>query len=173
MDSNIRPVSVTDADAILSIYRPYVENTAISFEEKSPDVREMCKRITTLTQSHPWLVYETGHELLGYAYATSFRARAAYRHTSEVTIYLADNAKGTGVASQLYQTLLDDLASRGFYTAIAVVTEPNPASEKFHQNLGFRKIGVFESVGYKLGRWHDTGWWQKQLSGLAHKHNNN
>ena len=163
MDCNVRPVSVTDAQAILRIYRPYVENTAVSFEEKSPDVSEMRKRITTITQSYPWFVCETGHELLGYAYATSFRARAAYRFTTEVTIYLADNVKGTGVASRLYQTLLDDLASRGFYTAIAVVTEPNPASEKFHQKLGFRKIGVFESVGHKLGRWHNTGWWQKHL----------
>ncbi len=163
--SDIRSVSVSDAQAILNIYRPYVESTAISFEEKVPDVNEIRNRITAVTQNYPWLVYETEQELLGYAYATSFRARPAYRWTTEVTIYLTDNAKGTGIATELYQALFQDLVERRFNVAIAVITEPNPASERFHQKLGFRKIGVIESVGYKFSQWHNTGWWQKHLQG--------
>ena len=160
---NIRQVKQTDAEQILDIYRYYVENTAISFEETVPTINEMSGRISKTTQLYPWLVYEQQGKVSGYAYASSFRDRPAYRWTVEVTIYLADAAKGSGVATKLYQELLDILTQQRFRMAIAVVTEPNCESEKFHKKMGFKKIGVFESVGYKHEQWQNTGWWQKQL----------
>ncbi len=163
MTTRIRTADPQDADEILSIYRPYVEHTAISFEQVVPSSVEIAERIRSITQNYAWLLYESEEQLLGYAYATGFRARPAYRWTVETTIYLAKQARGSAIATQLYQALFDNLAHRGFYTAVAVVTEPNPASEKFHRKMGFEKIGIFRAVGYKLNQWHDVGWWQKQL----------
>ncbi len=159
---NIRPAKPGDAEGILEVYRYYVENTAISFEQTVPTISEMSQRITMTTENYPWLVSLLNEQIVGYAYASRFRTRPAYRWTVEVTIYLADQAKRSGIATKLYNALFDELAKQNFRTAIAVVTEPNPESEKFHQKMGFRKIGTFESVGYKLGQWHNTGWWQRE-----------
>jgi len=159
----IRAVISSDAEAIINIYRYYVESTAVSFEEKVPTLTQMIERIESTTKHYPWLVYLQDEQITGYAYASKFRSRSAYRWTAEVTIYVADKVKRSGSASKLYTALLDSLVEQNFKSAIAVVTEPNPESEKFHQKMGFRKIGTFTSIGYKLNQWHDTGWWQKML----------
>ena len=158
-----RRVRENDAKACLRIYRPYVEKTAISFEEDVPSVKIMRQRIQHSSRQYPWLIYEQDSKVAGYAYASGFRPRPAYRWSAEVTIYITEKIKGTGIAQCLYQKLFEILIKQGFHNAIAVITEPNPESEKFHQKMGFRRIGVFQSVGYKLNRWHNIGWWQKQL----------
>ena len=163
----IRPISHHDARACLGIYQFYVENSVVSFEEIVPTIEQMTERIESTSQSYPWLVYEVNGCVAGYAYGSSFRPRPAYRWAAEVTIYLAAQFKGKGIAAELYQSLFDALIKLGFYNAIAVVTEPNPESEKFHQKMGFKKIGKFESVGFKLNQWNDIGWWQKQLQPVA------
>ena len=165
--NSIRHATLCDAQQCLGIYAYYAKNTAFSFEEDAPDEPQMAQRIGKITQDYPWLVYEDNQTILGYAYASQFRPRSAYCWTAEVTIYLHDQAKRSGIASRLYQELFDDLIQRGFYNAVAVITEPNPQSERFHQKMGFEKIGVFKSIGYKLGKWNDIGWWQKQLQPKA------
>lgn len=159
----IRNVNKTDSEACLDIYRWYVEHTAFSFEETAPDQAQFSRRIEAITETYPWLVYELNGKVLGYAYASSFRPRPAYRWSAEVTIYLTAKAQGQGIACQLYEELMQKLARLGYYNAIAVITEPNPPSEAFHRKIGFRRIGVFESIGYKLGAWHNVSWWQKSL----------
>lgn len=160
---HIRVALPDDAQQCLNVYRYYVENTAYSFEEGTPTADQMSKRINAITSRYPWLVYEKKSIIRGYAYASQFRPRPAYRWTVEVTIYLDDEFKGTGIAACLYQQLFEMLVKQGFYNAIAVITEPNPVSEKFHQKMGFAKIGTFKSIGFKLGQWHDIGWWQRRL----------
>ena len=159
----IRQVTKADAEQCLRIYQYYADNTAFSFEESAPTVGQMVQRIGAITREYPWLVYDDNHIISGYAYASQFRPRPAYRWTAEVTIYLSDNSKGSSIASALYQQLFARLIEQGFYNAIAVITEPNPESEMFHQKMGFEKIGIFKSIGYKLGHWNDIGWWQKRL----------
>lgn len=160
---SIRLATPDDARQCLDIYRHYAENTAFSFEENAPTLQQMAQRIAEITRVYPWLVYLQDQAVLGYAYASQFRPRPAYRWSAEVTIYLDDRAKRLDIARQLYQQLFSVLIRLGYYNALAVITEPNPESERFHLKLGFRKIGTFESVGYKLNHWSDIGWWQKQL----------
>ena len=159
----IRHATPADAPQCLHIYSYYAENTAFSFEDSAPDLHQMMLRIRDITQHYPWLVYEKNHSIQGYAYASKFRPRPAYRWTVEVTVYLDHDAKGSGIAKHLYNRLFMILAKQGFFNAVAVITEPNPESEKFHQKMGFEKIGTFNSIGYKLDQWHDIGWWQKRL----------
>ena len=159
----IRQATPDDAKQCLNIYQYYAENTAFSFEESAPTVQQMAQRINAITQVYPWLVYDDNQIINGYAYASQFRPRPAYCWTAEVTIYLSDASKGSGIAGLLYQQLFAGLIEQGFYNAIAVITEPNPESEIFHQKMGFEKIGTFKSIGYKSGQWNDIGWWQKQL----------
>ena len=159
----IRWARPDDAQQCLAIYHYYVEHTAISFEEGAPTVEQMAQRIGATTAIYPWLVYEHNQQIQGYAYASQFRPRPAYRWSVEVTIYLNDESKGSGIAVSLYRQLFTCLIEFGYFNALAVITEPNPKSERFHQKLGFEKIGTFKSIGYKLGQWNDIGWWQKQL----------
>ena len=159
----IRLATPADASECLRIYTYYAENTAFSFEEGAPNVEQMAQRIGTIVKNYPWLVYDDDQTIKGYAYASQFRPRPAYRWTAEVTIYLDSDANHSGIASRLYQQLLSILIQQGFYNAVAVITEPNPRSERFHLKQGFEKIGVFKSIGYKLDQWNDIGWWQKQL----------
>ena len=160
---SIRLATPDDARQCLDIYRYYADHTAFSFEESAPTVEQMAQRIANISASYPWLVFEQDQVVLGYAYASQFRPRPAYRWSAEVTIYLDERAKRSDIATRLYQELFSVLIKLGYYNALAVITEPNPESERFHLKLGFRKIGTFESIGFKLNQWSDIGWWQKQL----------
>jgi phosphinothricin acetyltransferase len=108
-------------------------------------------------------VADDGGRALGYAYGSRFRPRPAYQWTAEVTVYLHPEARGRGVATALYSALCDCLRRQGFFAAIGVITIPNPSSVALHEKLGFRRIGVFPRVGFKLGGWHDVGWWSLAL----------
>ena len=159
----IRSASIDDALAIQSIYAPIVTATAISFEEVPPSVQEIAARIENTLRSFPYLVAETNGEVIGFAYASQHRARAAYRWSAEVTVYVAERARGLGVGRALYGALLPKLSEAGFHAAFAGVALPNPPSIALHKSMGFEFVGTFREIGYKFGRWHDVAWWQRLL----------
>lgn len=158
----IRMATRADAPGVAAIYAPIVSETAISFEYEPPTVKEMGRRIETTLRTHPWLVAVNGG-VVGYAYAARHRERAAYAWSVDASAYVAEEWQGRGVGRALYETLVNDLRGRGFVTAFAGITLPNEASVALHEGVGFEPIGVFSAVGYKLGRWHDVGWWRLAL----------
>jgi len=153
-----------DAAACAAIYAPYVRDTAISFEVQAPGTAEMAVRIERLTKSHAWLVAQAQDEILGYAYACPHRERAAYRWTTEVSVYVDARHRRRGAGRQLYEVLLRVLAERDYRVALAVIALPNDASVAFHEAFGFRPVGVYRGLGFKLGEWWDVGWWQLDLA---------
>jgi L-amino acid N-acyltransferase YncA len=159
----LRTAEARDAVEIAEIYRPIVEGTAISFEEQAPTAADMTQRIATTLRTHPWLVCADGGAILGYAYAGEHRTRPAYRWSADVTVYVSPQARRRGVGRVLYQGLLDTLARQGFRNAFAGIALPNPASVGLHESLGFAHIGIYRAVGFKLGSWHDVGWWQNTI----------
>ena len=152
-----------DADQIARIYTPIVRHTAISFEVDPPTTGEMEQRIEETTARLPWLVVERDGRILGYAYASTHRSRAAYAWSVDVSAYVEESYRGTGVGRSLYTALLEILTSQGFYNTYAGITLPNTASIRLHESVGFRPVGTYREVGYKLGAWHDVGWWQLSL----------
>lgn len=161
----IREATPDDAAAICAIYNPYIEYTTISFEEKPVAVSDMAERIaSSQAQGLPWLVAEASGDMLGYAYATHWRARPAYRHAVESSIYMRQATVGQGVGKLLYRELIRRLAVLGLHTVIGGVAQPNPASDGLHRALGFRQVAHFEQVGRKFGRWLDVAYWQLPLT---------
>lgn len=161
---NIRVATPADAEAITAIYAPVVENTSISFELSPPGVDEMRSRIVKTLPDLPWLVSEDAQGLVnGYVYASKHRERPAYQWSVDVTAYVREDARGAGVGKRLYQVLFEELVELGYFQAFAGIALPNPASIALHESLGFEHIGTYRKVGYKLGAWHDVGWWQKEL----------
>lgn len=154
----IRIATAGDAKQIADIYRPYVTDSAVSFELTPPDAAEVSRRIATVTQTLPWLVYELAGGVAGYAYASKHRDRAAYQWSVEVSAYTRADVRRTGLARALYERLFEILRRQGFYNAYAGITLPNPASEAFHRALGFEPVGVYRSIGFKQGAWHDVAW---------------
>ncbi len=159
----IRVARATDAEAILAIYRPVVTMTAISFEVDPPSPATIQQRIGVILETHPWLVYEHQEHIHGYAYASRHRERAAYQWSADVAIYVHPEWRRHGVGQALYASLLALLRLQGFFNAYAGITLPNPASVGLHEAMGFRSLGVYDQVGYKLGAWHDVGWWHLAL----------
>lgn len=159
----IRLAAPEDAEGCLAIYRPVVRHTAISFETEVPTPDQFRARIGDVLTRAPWLVADSGDAIEGYAYATPYRNRAAYRWSMETTVYVAESAQRHGLGRRLYAALLECLREQGYVNALAAITLPNPASVALHERLGFRPAGVLAGVGYKLGRWHDVGWWQLRL----------
>lgn len=157
-------IAARDAAACAAIYAPYVRDTAISFEEVAPGTAEMAARIDRLTKTHAWLVAEEEDAILGYAYACPHRERAAYRWTTEVSVYVDARNQRRGAGRELYEALLGMLAQRDYRVALAVIGLPNDASVAFHEAFGFRPVGVYRGLGFKLGQWWDVGWWQLDLA---------
>ncbi|MDQ2630675.1 MAG: N-acetyltransferase family protein [Actinomycetota bacterium] len=154
----------SDAAACAAIYAPHVEGSAVSFEERAPDAAEMAARIERYGASHAWLVAEHDGEVVGYAYATAFNERPAYRWSASVSVYIGETARGQGVGRALYGALFDRLRERGFRMACAGITLPNEASVGLHESLGFEPAGVNREIGWKHGAWHDVGWFQLELA---------
>jgi phosphinothricin acetyltransferase len=159
----IRLATERDALACLRIYAPVVAETAISFETEAPSVEEMERRIADTLVQLPWLVLEEPEGVQGYAYAAPYRKRAAYQWSVEVSVYVAEEARGKGVGRRLYAALFDLLRRQGYVNAYAGIALPNDASVGLHEAMGFRPVGVYRNVGFKLGRWLDVGWWQLEL----------
>ena len=159
----IRLASERDAEAIAAIYRPIVEATAISFETEAPDEHEMRRRIVETLTGFPWLVLEHGSEIAGYAYASRHRVRNAYRWSVDTSAYVDERFRRQGIAHGLYISLFAILSAQGFVNAYAGIALPNPASVALHERVGFTPVGVYRHAGYKLGAWHDVGWWERAL----------
>jgi len=163
-DIQIRPAGAGDAEAIARIYAHYITDTAISFEEQPVAPAEMADRIREIQAlALPWLVAERDGRVVGYAYASKWKGRCAYRHSVESTIYLEAGLEGQGIGSRLYAELLADLRERSIHVVIGGIAQPNPACVALHERLGFTKVAHFREVGYKFERWIDVAYWQKAL----------
>ncbi|PXA97760.1 GNAT family N-acetyltransferase [Nostoc sp. 3335mG] len=162
----IRAAVPEDAASIAAIYAPHVLTGTASFETDPPDARQMRTRMAASDGLYPWLVATSGDEggVIGYAYATRFRERPAYRYVVETSIYVADTAMRQGAGRLLYEALVDTLRAQGFVHAIAALALPNGASISLHEAVGFRRAGVYREVGYKQGQWIDVGIWQCELN---------
>lgn len=159
----IRLATTADAAAIATIYNHYVSSSTITFEEHVVGIDVMAQRIVSIGAQLPWYVFERDGEIVGYAYATPWRARSAYRFSVESTLYVAHECVGQGIGRQLYITLIDDLRQRKLQVVIGGVAQPNDASVTLHERLGFEKVAMFKRVGRKFDRWIDVGYWELQL----------
>ena len=157
----------SDARACIAIYRPYVEDTAITFETEVPTPAEMAARIAAARKTHEWLVLEHDGDVIGYAFAHAFNPRAAYQWSTETSIYIAANHHRAGGGRKLYAQLLQRLVDRGYRRAFAGISQPSPASNSFHRSFGFEQVGLYRGVGWKHGSWHDVAWMQLDLLGAA------
>lgn len=166
--NKVRVATAEDAEAILQIYAPHIRQTAVTFDEHVPDVSEVRQLITERLKTFPWLVAvnDTDNEgaVVGYAYASSHRPRDSYRWSVDTSIYIDSSHQRRGIGRLLYQHLLPIVQRQGYRMAHAGVTLPNEASVKLHESLGFQLAGVFPKVGFKLGTWHDVGWWHLDLA---------
>jgi phosphinothricin acetyltransferase len=156
----IREATAGDAAAVAAIYAPVVTETIISFEEEPPSADVMAERIAA---SHLWLVAEQDGQVVGYAYAAPFHPRAAYRWSVEVSVYLAEEARGQGVGKRLVAELVNRLREMGFVNAFGGTALPNPASERLLESLGFEPVALQKDVGFKFDAWHDVSWRQLRL----------
>jgi len=150
----------SDAQAVLDIYRPFIESSAVTFETAVPSLDSFKKRMRDVRKEAPWLVCRSGEMLLGYAYGGRHRVREAYRWSREVSVYIKEGYQGMGIASGLYSSLIELMRLQGYCNLLAGITIPNPKSVGFHESMGFRHVGTYRNVGYKLGSFHDVGWWE-------------
>ncbi|MDD2769970.1 MAG: GNAT family N-acetyltransferase [Methylococcus sp.] len=157
----IRAATENDAESIVRIYNHYVLNTTITFEEESVSSQDMASRIAEVASNAlPWLVLEQGNEVVGYAYASKWKGRCAYRFSVETTVYLAPGLGGRGLGSKLYEVLLTQLREKGFHAAIGGIALPNPQSIALHEKFGMTKVAHFKEVGFKFRQWLDVGYWE-------------
>ncbi|MBS2098503.1 arsinothricin resistance N-acetyltransferase ArsN1 family B [Carboxylicivirga linearis] len=159
----IRPVKPADVQAICDIYNYYIENTFITFEEQKVTAEQMQERIDNVLQKFGWFVYEKEGEVIGYCYATGWRARSAYRFSVETTVYLKNGFEGNGVGTALYRHLIEDLIRKDIHSFIGGISLPNDSSVALHEKMGFQKIAHFREVGQKFNKWIDVGYWQLVL----------
>jgi phosphinothricin acetyltransferase len=153
-----------DAAACAAIYAPYVASSATSFEEVAPDADDFRELIATTSRRYPWIVLEHAGQVIGYAYASSHRTRAAYRWAVEVSIYVDPAHQRAGAGRRLYEALVELLRRQRLRVALAGITMPNDASVGLHRALGFELVGVYRGVGWKAGAWRDVAWWQLPLA---------
>ena len=164
MTGKIRFATEKDAEAILKIYAPYIEKTAITFEYEIPSLSEFSGRIAEIQKKYPWIVYEENGEILGYAYGSLPFERAAYRWSCEASIYLHPDAHRKGIGKQLYAALESLLRQQGYRKVYAIITTANEASVAFHQAVGYRHTATMPDCGYKLGNWYSVVWMEKDLN---------
>ena len=160
----IRTATTADAAAIAAIYNHYIATTTISFEEQPVPAEEMAGRIETVGARLPWLVCEQDGVIMGYAYATPWRVRSAYRFSVESSVYVSPEHPRQGVGTRLYRVLIDELRARGLHMVIGGIAQPNQASVALHESMGFKKVAHFAEVGMKFGRWIDVAYWELKLA---------
>lgn len=156
----IRDATLSDAKPIVDIYNFYIINSTATFEEESIAVDVMKSRIQNVISNLPWLVYEDDDKIQGYAYATPWKQRSAYRNSVEISVYVKHDAQKMGIGTKLYTELISKLAGLKKHAIIGGITLPNDPSIRLHEKLGFRKVAEFEEVGYKFGKWLNVGYWQ-------------
>lgn len=167
---SIRNVKLEDAKAILDIYAPYILETAITFEYEVPSLEEFSERIKSISNQYPYIVAECEGKVVGYAYATTFKNRAAYDWCVETSVYIKRNERGKGIGQYLYEELEMRLRAMNVLNANACITYQDEedqylthGSRKFHEKMGYRFVGRFHQCGYKLGKWYDMIWMEKML----------
>jgi phosphinothricin acetyltransferase len=153
-----------DAARVAEIYRPYVEETVISFEEVAPTAGQMRSRMESTLAWTPWLVAEEDGRVVAYAYASRHRERAGYRWDVDISVYVEAGAQGRGIGRALYAELLELLRRQRFVNAYAGIALPNDASVRLHRAIGMESIGVYERVGYKFGQWPGVAWFGMRLT---------
>lgn len=169
-EARIRTASEADAEQLLEIYRPYVENTAITFEYEVPSVEEFAGRIKNTLKRYPYLVAETDEGVAGYAYVSAFKERAAYEWSVETSIYVSTDKKQLGIGRQLYEALEKILKKQGILNVNACIAYPKEEDEHltmdsvyFHEKFGYQMVGRFHDSGYKFNRWYDMVWMEKMI----------
>lgn len=163
-DIAIRAATADAAVALARIYNHYVASSCATFETEAVSPPAMAARIAqTAEASLPWLIADTPDGVVGYAYASRWKSRCAYRHSVETSVYLDPKQIGQGTGRRLYGALLDAVRALGMHAAIGGVALPNAASVALHERLGFHKVAHFEQVGYKQDRWIDVAYWQLLL----------
>ena len=165
----IRVATENDAEGILCIYRPYIENTSFTFETEVPSPDAFKERINTYLINFPWLVCEINNVIAGYAYGGKHRERTAYQWCVESSIYIHDDFQKSGIGKALYLALIEILRKQGFRNVYAVINLPNDNSVKFHESCGFEYFATYEKVGYKLGKWKNVGWWKLSINEYGDK----
>ena len=156
----IRFATVDDAAGVCEIYNHYIEHSHATFEEEAVPVPDMQERISGASEEKPWYVYESDGGLAGFAYASAWQSRCAYRYSLETTVYLSPNHLGHGIGSELYGHLIAEIGKRNMHSLIAAIALPNEASVALHEKFGFEKVGQFREVGWKFDRWIDVGYWE-------------
>lgn len=164
MTGKFRFATEKDAEAILKIYAPYIEKTAITFEYEVPSLSEFSERIAKIREKYPWIVYEEDGEILGYAYGGPEYTRAAYQWTVETSVYISENARGKGIGTALYEKILDILKKQNFCVCYVLINDDNEASVKLHEKFGFKQNGYRKNCGYKFEKWHSVVFFEKQLN---------
>lgn len=164
MMHKIRMAKPSDAEALLSIYAPYITESAFTFETEVPAAESFAQRIRTYQENWPWLVFETDDNIAGYAYATKHRERTAYQWCVESSVYVNSDYQKRGIAKALYTVLFSILKYQGCRNVYAGITIPNDRSVSFHKNFGFTWIANYQNIGYKLNKWHTVSWYQMQLN---------
>ena len=159
----LRDATMRDVPAILDIYRPYILNTAITFEYDVPTPAQFEARFRAITREFPWLVWEEDGEILGYAYGSRAFERAAYGWDADLSIYLRQDCSGRGIGRALYETLEQRLAAQGYYVLYGLVTSANAGSCAFHEAMGYREAMRLPACGFKFGQWYDVIWYEKRL----------
>lgn len=157
----IRPAESADGEALAGIYSPYVLNTVVTFDYVPPAGKDFSEKI--IKSRYPFLIAEQDGEILGYAYASRFKDRAAYDWACETSIYLRMDSRGKGIGTRLYESLEEKLKAQNIFTLEACITYPNPESISFHEKRGFKLCAHFHEIGYKFGRWLDVVWMEKSL----------
>jgi phosphinothricin acetyltransferase len=163
MEELIREAVPADAPAMLEIYRPHVEDSTVSFETVMPSLAEFNARMAKVAAGWRWLVAEEGGRVLGYAYGSQHRERAAYRHSVDTSVYIHPDARRRGLGQRLYRALFVQLSALGYCQAYAGITLPNDASIGLHRSVGFEPVGVFHRAGHKFGHWRDVAWLERPL----------
>lgn len=159
----IRLATMEDVPEILKVYAPYIEQTAVSFEYEVPSLEAFRRRFENVTAAYPWIVWEENGTILGYAYADRAFEREAYSWDADLSIYLAQDARGRGIGTRLYGCLEELLKELGYHNLYALITGENQASLRFHEHRGYQLLGCLKASGWKFGRWHDLYWYGLRL----------
>ncbi len=159
----IRFANLNDTEEILNIYATYVKNTIVSFEYEVPSILEFEKRIISISETLPYIVYEVDKKIVGYAYASKHAQRAAYCYDVDLSVYIDSNYHGKKIGTELYNTLFSILKQQGYYNAYAAIAIPNDKSINFHKSHGFKEVGIYHNIGYKFNKWIDLIWLEKNL----------
>lgn len=162
--STIREALTEDVSDICKIYNPYILETTHTFEEVPVTEAIMLERMNKCIKRGHWFVYELDSKVIGYAYATEWKARSAYRFTVETSVYIDKGHVGKGIGRQLYTRLIEKLKSDDIHAIIGGIALPNPASIALHESLGFDKVAHYKEIGFKKGRWLDVGYWQLEVN---------